>query len=161
VSARHDRGLHAVARVREVRERDSLLGLHRAREEHEAALERADRLGELVRTHADQLQNGAGGVTSGDWAARRTALMALAAGASSARTDADAASTVRTVATEHWQHDRSRLRAVETLLERRAEARRAERERLLARELDDLGAQRWLRGAREAQEQAPTREVSQ
>jgi flagellar export protein FliJ len=56
-----------------------------------------------------------------------------------------AARTVSASAREHWQRDKTRLSAVELLLERRAEERRAERARREARELDDVVAQRWLR----------------
>jgi flagellar protein FliJ len=137
----HDRGLRAVRRVREVRERDSLLGLRRATEEHLELLARVEDLDSLMGLHTSATPP----AEAGEWVTRRAAMMAVAAAASKAQADADAAATVRQSAQEHWASDRSRLRAVETLLERRAEARRAERDRAVARELDDLGGQRWLR----------------
>ncbi|QIG42464.1 hypothetical protein G5V58_06485 [Nocardioides anomalus] len=142
-----DRGLAAVARVREVREQDSRMGLVHADREHRAVVARAEELDHLVDTH----QAAAGEpLPAGQWAAQRTVLGTVAAAARRTHREADAAGVVRTAAQEHWQQDRSRLRAVETLLERRAEARRAEAARAEGRLLDDLGAQRWLR-AREEQ----------
>ena len=53
--------------------------------------------------------------------------------------------TITESAREHWQRDKTRLSAVELLLERRARraARRAARRE--ARELDDIAGQRWQR----------------
>jgi flagellar protein FliJ len=140
----HDRGLHAVARVREVRERDSRVGLVHADREHRAALATVAELEGLVADHAAPLA-AADGVPAAEWAARRTVLGSVAAAARRSHRDAEAAATVRTAAEEHWRSDRSRLRAVELLLERRADERRAEAARAEARLLDDLGGQRWLR----------------
>ncbi len=145
MSARHehDRGLVAVARVRDVRERDSLFGLRRASEEHDARQVRADQLDETVRQHA------ASGAPAGqplpEWAAQRRALVSLATAARSAHDDVAAAARLKATAHGHWQRDRARLRAVQQLLEHRAEARRAELARTEARELDDIGGQAWLR----------------
>ena len=58
------------------------------------------------------------------------------------------ARTITESAREHWQRDKTRLSAVELLLERRAEERRAELRRREVRELDDIAAQRWQRHAR-------------
>lgn len=149
----HDRGLHAVARVREVRERDSRLGLVHADREHREALAAASELEGLVADHAAPLA-AADGVPAGEWAARRAVLGSVAAAARRSRRDAEAAATVRTAAEEHWRSDRSRLRAVELLLERRADERRAEAARAEARLLDDLGGQRWLRAQQPAESRA-------
>ena len=145
MSTQHDRGLHAVARVREVRERDSRLGLMHADREHRAAVDRSEQLDTMVRTHATALDAPAEPITAAEWAAGRVVLASVAASARRTHVEADAAALVRTAAQEHWQHARSRVRAVEALLERRADARRAEANRAEARVLDDLGAQRWLR----------------
>jgi flagellar export protein FliJ len=145
VTSRHedDRGLGAVARVRGVRERDSLFGLQRASEEHHAHQVRADQLDETVQQHA------ASGAPHGqglpEWAAQRRALMALAGAAHTAHDEVAAAARLKATAHGHWQRDRARLRAVEHLLELRAEARRADLARAEARELDDIGGQSWLR----------------
>jgi flagellar protein FliJ len=146
MGTQHDRGLRAVARVREVRERDSLVGLRAATEEHLECVATVTELDALLARHTDLPSE----TDAGSWVATRAVTMHVAAATSQARHAADAADVVRLAAAEHWQRDRSRLRAVETLLERRAEARRAERDRRLARELDDLAGQRWLR-ARSAQ----------
>ncbi|MBJ7359161.1 hypothetical protein [Nocardioides sp.] len=138
-----DRGLRAVARVREVRERDSRLGLLRASEEHRAQEQRAEELDQTVRLRAaDGAPQGQG---LPQWAEQRRALMALAAAAGRAHADAEAAARLKASAHEHWQRDRARLGAVEHLLGLRAQARHEELERAAARELDDIGGQAWLR----------------
>ena len=144
MSTEADRGLRAVARVRAVREQDSRLGLLHADREHRAAVVRAEELELLVRAHAGPLADGAS-VPAGEWAGRRAVLGSVAAAARRTQREAEAAAVVRTAAQEHWQQDRSRLRAVEVLLERRAAERRAEAAKAEAALLDDLGGQRWLR----------------
>jgi flagellar protein FliJ len=153
VSARDtDRGLHAVGRVREVRERDSRLGLRSAILEHQALEDRAAALDDVVRSHAAGTTTTAvATVAATDWTSQRAALVAVAAVARQARAESDAARVRRTAADEHWRLDRTRLRAVELLLERRAEERRAEAQRVAERELDDIGGQLWLRRSREVQ----------
>src|SRR4051794_23654363 len=117
-----DRGLRAVARVREVRERDSRLGLVRAAEEHRARLREAEELDESVRGYATGTE--ADGRPATDWAARRGSLVVLTAAASAARDGAAAAAVLRTAAEEFWRRDRTRLRAVGHLLDVREDARR-------------------------------------
>jgi flagellar export protein FliJ len=143
-----DRGLKAVARVREVRERDSRLGLIRATNEHRVRLREAEQLDEIVRSHAKGIATDGRPVT--DWAARRSGLVALTAEAGRARDGVAAAAVLRTAAEEYWQRDRTRLRAVAHLLELREDARRSAIAAAEARELDDIGGQLWLR-AREGQ----------
>ncbi|HCB04015.1 MAG TPA: hypothetical protein DEQ43_07180 [Nocardioides bacterium] len=140
----HDPGLRAVARVREVRERDSRLGLRQAADEHRRRQLQADELDRVVREHA--AAGSAAGQGLPEWAARRSSLIALAAAARRAHDEVDAAAVLKASAQEHWQRDHARLAAVEHLLELRAEERRAERARAAARELDDIGGQAWLRG---------------
>jgi hypothetical protein len=142
-----DRGLRAVARVREVRERDSRLGLMRAAEEHRARLREAGQLDELVRDHAIAIS--AEGRPLSDWAARRSGLLALTAAAQRAHDGAAAAGVLRTAADEYWRRDRTRLRAVAHLLELREQARRRAVAAAEARELDDIGGQLWLRAQEE------------
>jgi flagellar FliJ protein len=139
----HDPGLRAVARVREVRERDSRLGLRHAADEHHARQLRADELDGIVRLHAAAA--GAEGQGLPDWAAQRRALMALASAARHAHGEVEAAARLKAAAHEHWQRDRAQLGAVQHLLELRAAERRAEVARAEARELDDIGGQAWLR----------------
>ena len=139
----HDRGLRAVARVREVRERDSRLGLRHAADEHLARQQKADELDRIVREHADA--GSADGQGLPGWATQRHALMALAAAARKAHDEVDAAARLKAAAHEHWQRDRARLGAVEHLLGLRADERRAEVAHAVARELDDIGGQAWLR----------------
>jgi len=143
MSAPQDPGLRAVARVRGVREQDSRLGLRQAvaltaQREAEAAQarQRLDR--------APAFEQG----SSAQFHAQRTALAALAAQARRTREAAEASRATTDEARRRWQHDRSRLRAVESLLERRAEARRAEATRRENHELDDVAARLWLRRRR-------------
>jgi flagellar protein FliJ len=140
MTASHDPGLRAVARVRGVRERDSRLGLQHAltltaQRESQAA---------LAQTRLDDAEDFREG-TSAQFHARRTALAALAAYAQRARELAEASRTSTEEAQRRWQRDRSRLRAVESLLQRRAEARNAEAVRRESHELDDVATRLWLR----------------
>jgi flagellar export protein FliJ len=52
---------------------------------------------------------------------------------------------VTAAARDRWVSDRSRLAAVESLVERRAAAARAERQRRENRELDEVAEQMWRR----------------
>lgn len=136
---RPDSGLRAVARVRGVRELDSRLGLRHALAEESSA---ASRVTAIEATLGSRVFRD-GDVAS--FLAVQASGRALAADASRAREALATARTVTTAAQDHWQDDRTRLRAVEWLLERRAEERRQERERREVREIDDLVAARWLR----------------
>lgn len=138
-----DAGLRAVARVRGVREQDSRLGLRRAVTDEQAA---AGLLTALERRLTDAV---VGDVDVASFLAVRASHRVLAADASRAREALAAARTVTTTAHDHWQHDRTRLEAVELLLERRAEERRETRSRREVAELDDLAAGRWLRARHE------------
>ena len=135
-----DRGLHAVARVREVRERDSRLGLQQARREQEARERRLAQLEDAVREH--------GSFVSGDmrqFVALRASLAALRQVTTQARAELDAAVLVATSAQAHWQGHHTQLSAVESLLERRADDRRVEAGKADAHELDDVAGRLWLR----------------
>jgi flagellar FliJ protein len=148
VSARRerDRGLGAVERVREVRDRDSQLGVRQAAVEHEARQRAAERLDATLSEHAaaSTVDQGAS-----EFAVRRQALLALASAARRAEQEVAAAERLKAAAQEHWRRDRARLRAVQYLLELRAEAWQAQVDRATARELDDIGSRRWLRGRAE------------
>jgi flagellar export protein FliJ len=139
----HDPGLRAVARVRDVRERDSRIGLQQAlrttaqREAEAAAAQR--RL-----DSAPAFTSG----TSAQFHAARASLAAMAAQARRNREAAEASRATTEEARRRWQSDRTRLRAVESLLDRRSEARRAEATRKENTELDDIAARLWLRQRR-------------
>jgi len=144
VSARErDRGLKAVARVREVRDRDSLIGLRQAGAEHAARQRDAELVRETIREHAAAAQ--AGEHAMSQFAAQRHVLLALEEAARRADQDVQTAAHLKAAAHVHWQRDRARLRAVQHLLELRADAWDAETARSVARELDDLGGRLWLR----------------
>ncbi|MBZ5735183.1 flagellar FliJ family protein [Nocardioides sp. TRM66260-LWL] len=142
---RHDPGLHAVARVRGVREQDSRLGLQQAlrelrqREADLAALEAS------LREHGARVEG-----DLGSFAALRLSLLGLRERMVEARAQVAAAEGVARDAHARWSSDKARLGAVEGLLERRAEERRVEAGRAEATELDDVAGRLWLRAAQEA-----------
>lgn len=140
MTARHDRGLHAVARVRDVRERDSRIGLQQALREQAALQGRLDELEESVRAH--------GAFVAGDmrqFVGLRHSLEALRGAITDARQEAETAAVLSASARAHWHHDKTRLSAVEGLLERRADERRAEARTQETHELDDVAGRLWLR----------------
>ena len=132
-ATRRDRGLHAVARVREVRERDSRAGLLQAlsnvrtREAELAGREQA---------LAEASQRSFGSL--GESAVGRQLLDATAHAVLEAQRRLAASTTVATEARNRWQADKTRVRAIEHLLEVRAERARAEALRAEAREIDDI-----------------------
>lgn len=128
----HDAGLRAVARIREVRERDGRLEVGDARLGHSRAVAS---LADLELRLAVPVSV-AGGATG--FAHARTALLGLHEPLVRARADVVAAEARTVDALARWQAARSRLAAVEGLLERRAEARAEEARRGEARELDDI-----------------------
>ena len=135
-----DAGMRAVARVRGVREQDSRLGLTRAAADEREAARRAAALREQLAAHVlPEVDDPAHFVMGRAVAA---AMVTEVAAADRAQVTAG---TITTAAREHWQRDRTRLSAVELLLERREEERRAERRRREVREVDDLVAAGWLR----------------
>lgn len=135
-----DRGLRAVGRVRAVRERDSRIGLQQALAERE---ERRTRLAHLEQQLATDPAWEQGDTSS--FLAHRTALLGLGEAVTGAREQVEAAGRIAETAHAHWSGDKVRLAAVESLLERRAQARRAERAHREATELDDIAAQGWSR----------------
>lgn len=136
----HDTGLNAVRRVRSARESDSRIGLQHALAETRRKDDEATRLTAALEA--------APGFTVGtvlDFHAHTARLAGLAVAGSRAQ---DAAATSGRVADEagrRWRHDRTEVRVVDLLLERRAAERAAERQRREAAELDDLAAVGWLR----------------
>jgi flagellar export protein FliJ len=139
-STHPDAGMLAVARVRAVRERDSRLGLQQAMDEqrrHETHLvELGSRLDEALRFDG-------GSVAA--FLHVRAGYRALTEQITEVTSELQSARTITESARAHWQRDKTRLSAVELLLERRAEERRAELRRREARELDDIVTQRWRR----------------
>lgn len=140
MSTHHDPGLRVVARVRGVRERDSRIGLVEALTEERAARTRvADleaRLGEIA-THES------GDVVS--FVTRQQHVDALVQALAAGHVGVESAQLVALAARDRWRTDRSRLAAVESLLERRAAVRLHERRRREGRELDAVGEELWRR----------------
>ncbi|MCL2541343.1 MAG: flagellar FliJ family protein [Nocardioidaceae bacterium] len=137
-----DRGLKAVERVRGVREQDSRIG-----QQHALAEERAV-IGRLDGYHSRLAGAGASlptACTPRELVSLRSALGMLGDIIATTREEAATATALAADARGRWAADKARLSAVEHLLERRAERRRAEAARRTAAELDDLAAQRWLR----------------
>lgn len=135
-----DRGLRAVRRVREARERDSRIGLQQAlstarRRESEAEVLRA-RL-------ADAPAFGWG--TAGEYLAHTQLVRGLAEAVAAKDEEVRRSTLVAGEARRRWALDRQAVRTVELLLERRAQERRQESARREAAGLDDLAAQGWLR----------------
>ena len=137
-----DRGLAAVARVRGVREQDSRIGLRLAAAEAASRGRQADELHErLAVAEVPDVS------TPGLLLARRTALAVLGEDGRTARVEAASAVRLSEQAHHRWDADRARLAAVDHLLERRAERRRAEAARRDQKDADDIAAQRWLRAS--------------
>ncbi|GAA1436039.1 hypothetical protein GCM10009641_33770 [Mycobacterium cookii] len=135
-----DAGMRAVARVRGVREQDSRLGLAQASADLHEAVRRLDSFAaRLVETHDPEVADPA------SFAAARAVAAGAALDVSTSRAALASSTMLHLAAREHWQRDRTRVAAVELLLERRAERRRAERLRRERVEVDDLVAARWLR----------------
>jgi flagellar export protein FliJ len=146
VTARHDPGLRAVARVRRVREQESLLALQRALV---GVREREDRLGclrqQLDEAAAREVAILDDGGTPGALLTLRMALGHLAESTRIARTELTDARRLTDAARSRWEHDRSQLAAVEQLLERRTAERRHEARRAEDRQTDETAAQGWRR----------------
>ncbi|MGB7983366.1 MAG: flagellar FliJ family protein [Candidatus Nanopelagicales bacterium] len=135
-----DRGLQAVARVRGVRERDSKTGLQQAgRIVDERVAELDGRRRQLA--GASGFDAGSGG----EFLSRRAELSSMADAASAAAEHVELGRSVAAQALGRWQHDRSRLRAVELLAERRAQRLREDRMRAEVRDLDEVAGSSWLR----------------
>jgi flagellar export protein FliJ len=142
-AAKHDAGLRAVARVRGVRETDSRIGLQSALGELRAAQARVDDLrGRL--SSADAFTRG----STASFLALRSSLDALGSVLVEAEAARDQAGTISDAALARWQQDRSRLSAIEMLLDRRAAERRADAVRAETREQDEVAARRWARANR-------------
>lgn len=138
--SKHDRGMHAVARVREVRERDSRLGLLQALgrvREHEA---RVDDLGQALDDAASQSVG-----TLTEFTVSRRMLQAMAEALMIAEHELEASRVVALDAHSRWQADKAAVRAIEHLLDERARLRAEERARVEVREIDDIVGRLHLR----------------
>ena len=140
---REDRGLAAVARVREVRETDSRIGLQQVLAEEAALVRRLSSLESTIAAASVPVTT-----TAAELVASRTQLAHVGILVGETRDHVATAEVVTADARARWGADRARLAAVEHLLERRAARRRTDAERRAARDADDLAAQRWARGAR-------------
>lgn len=133
-------GLRGLVRLRNLRERDSRLGLATALIEENAAAAR-------VRALEDQVADAPGDEVSdaGAFRARQHRLEALATALAEARAAQASAHQLALAARSRWMEDRTRLAAVESLVARRAAAVRAERQRRENREMDEIGQDLWRR----------------
>lgn len=152
MSARQDAGLGEVARVRGVREQDDRLGLQLALAESRSLHQRAEHLHALLATTPTT----EGPMTPQELLGHRLDLGRIGEAAQDASRGADSADVVSAEARVRWEAAKTRLSAVERLIEMREARRRTAIERGLAKEADDLAAQCWLR----AQTSTDRREVA-
>ncbi len=129
----HDKGMKAVRRVREVRERDSRIGLLHALA---AVRDREAWLEELRNALQQAVTRGAD--TLDQFVVSRQLLATMAEAVGEAEHRLASARTVATAAHHRWQADKAGLKAIEHLLERRAEARAEEQAKAEVREVDDI-----------------------
>ena len=132
-NSRHDRGMRAVHRVREVRERDSRIGLLHALT---AVRDRESRLEELRNALEQAVTRDAD--TLDDFVVSRHLLAMMAVAVGEAEERLLSARTVATEAHHRWQHDKAGIKAIEHLLEQRALHRAEEAARDEVREVDDV-----------------------
>jgi flagellar protein FliJ len=132
--------LAVVARVRKVREEDSRYGVQLANHEVHEARVRLQSLDQRLTDHGQRP------VTSpGELISLRTGLLALGDAVRDAQAEVESAELLAVSAQERWQQDRLRLRTIEMLQERRAEAARVERLRAEAKVQDEVATQLWRR----------------
>lgn len=129
-----------MARVRRVRERDSLTGLQQAVRE---AAQARSRVADLEARLA--VGTGAGGQALDSFVVTRNGLLAVGECLTAARGILETSTNLASLAQAHWQRDKSRLKAIEMLQEHRAAEARAEMSRAEAKELDDIATQLWQR----------------
>jgi flagellar FliJ protein len=137
---RNQGNLGGLVRLRSVRERDSRIGLATALQEERAAA------AELADLH--QLLESLPMPASSDLAAfqgRQHTIDLVRDALTRTRATLEGARHLTAAARERWISDRSRLAAVESLVERRAAAARVERQRRETRELDEVAEQMWRR----------------
>ena len=135
-----DRGLLAVARVRGAQERTSRVDLERALQqvkEREVDLRRRQ---QMIRAAGPFL-----GGTAADFVTTRVSLGHMAQSASEAARRLEESKQAAATAHRSWLERKTKLRAVELLLERREQRRREERNRREQVELDEAAGQIWMR----------------
>ena len=135
-----NRALVAVRRVRDARERDSLIGLQQALT---ATRERAAEAEASRARLAEAPVFGTG--TAEEFRAYAVRLQALAEAVTAKEEQVRRSTSVAEEARRRWGMDRQAVRTVEVLLDRRAEEHRAEQNRREAADLDELAGQGWLR----------------
>ena len=136
----NDRGLMAVARVRGAEEQASRIELERALrrvKEDERELRNRE---EMILASAPFRAG-----SSAEFVQQRQSLQHMTQGASEAAQRLEASKRLAAEVHRTWLTRKTRLRAVELLLERREARRREERARRERVELDDLAGQGWLR----------------
>lgn len=130
--------LRGLVRLRTVRERDSRIGLATALAEQREAAARVADLEQLLVTLPPP--------STTDVAAfhgRQHTLELIRTALTTARAELETAGLVSGAARDTWVTDRSKLAAVESLVERRMTALRLERERREVRELDEVAELQW------------------
>ena len=132
--------LRVVARVRGIRERDSRLGLVEALGEEREAEARVDALQQQLTT-VTAFETG----DLAEFTTRQRTVTALADALTLARASLDSTRVVAQAARDRWRTDRSRLAAVESLLERREAEHRHEQRRQEDRRLDAVAEDLWRR----------------
>lgn len=132
--------LRGLVRLRNLRERDSRLGLATALIEENAAAARVRALEDQMATtpelEASDLEA---------FRARQHRIEALVLALAEARAAQASAHQLALAARSRWMEDRTRLAAVESLVARRAAAVRAEKLRRENREMDEIGQDLWRR----------------
>jgi flagellar FliJ protein len=132
--------LGGLVRLRSVRERDSRVGLATALTEEREAAAKVSVLEELLTTLPMP--------ATFDVAAfqgRLHTIETIRTALADTRSTLETARLVTAAARDRWVSDQSRLAAVESLVERRAAAVRAERQRRETRELDEVAQEMWRR----------------
>ncbi|MDQ2756934.1 MAG: flagellar FliJ family protein [Actinomycetota bacterium] len=136
-------GLNAVARVRSMREQDSLFGLHGALSQARRDRDRLESLDSRLDPPSEAPSPDGQALAS--FLEARRAMLAVGAAVVDARGRLDTTESVALAARSRWQHDKTQLDAVSQLMERRNLELRAERQRREARDLDEMAGQRWAR----------------
>lgn len=132
--------LSGLVRLRSVRERDSRTGLATALAEEQTAAAAVTGLETMLASLAmpDRLDHAS-------FQAHQHTVDLIRTGLEDARRTLETAQIVSTAARDRWVADRTRLKAVEALVERRAAVVRAERARREIRELDEVASDLWRR----------------
>ncbi|WP_028643266.1 flagellar export protein FliJ [Nocardioides sp. URHA0020] len=134
--------LGGLVRLRSVRERDSRIGLAAALQEERQAVAKLADLEQLLATLPMPAVS--------DLAAfrgRQHTIDMIREALADTRATLETARQLTAAARERWISDQNRLAAVESLVERRVAAARAERQRRETRDLDEVAQDLWRRGS--------------